>query len=66
MPVVDIAHQHLLTARATHVNAKREGQEAPDVLDWSGLIAASRLSAGLHPFDSAQVSVKVHKNGGCP
>ncbi|GJJ13175.1 hypothetical protein Clacol_007426 [Clathrus columnatus] len=54
MPVIDIAHQHLLTAKATHqaqgANAKHQ------TLDWSSVVAGSRLAAGLAPFDLHKAS----------
>lgn len=52
MPVIDTAHQHLLTARAIHTNHKQEGKAAFDTLDWSGIIAGTRVAAGLDGFDS--------------
>ena len=55
MPVIDTAHQHLLTARAIHTNHKQEGQAAFDILDWSGIIAGTRVAAGLDGFDSQKV-----------
>lgn len=56
MPAVDIAHQHLLTARAIHEADRREGKETFDILDWSGIIAGTRVAAGLDGFDSSRVS----------
>jgi len=52
MPTIDIAYQHLVTARALHTAQKREGKEQFEVLDWSAIVAASRVSAGLDAFDS--------------
>lgn len=52
MPVVDTAHQHLLTARAIHTSHKQEGKAGFDTLDWSGIIAGTRVAAGLDGFDS--------------
>ncbi|KAK7465511.1 hypothetical protein VKT23_005485 [Stygiomarasmius scandens] len=52
MPVIDVAHQHLITARAIHSIQKREGKPVVGTLDWSGIIAGSRVAAGLDPFDS--------------
>ncbi len=40
MPIIDIAHQHLIAARAN----------GGDQLDWSSLVGGQRLSAGLPPF----------------
>ncbi|TFK77471.1 NAD-P-binding protein [Pluteus cervinus] len=56
MPVIDIAHQHLITTRAIHSSLHQEGQASHDVLDWSGIVAASRVSAGLDAFDRKKVS----------
>ena len=66
MPTVDIAHQHLLTSRALHiahkiqdVNAKDKGVTSSgefEVLDWSAIVAASRVAAGLDGFSSGRVS----------
>lgn len=55
MPVVDTAHQHLLTARAIHTSHKQEGKAVFDTLDWSGIIAGTRVAAGLDGFDSQKV-----------
>lgn len=59
MPVMDIAHNHLLTARAIHENQKAAGKESFDVLDWSALIAGSRVAAGLDGLNSGKVSIAV-------
>ncbi|KAJ9093071.1 hypothetical protein QFC21_006564 [Naganishia friedmannii] len=40
LPIIDIAHQHLITARAT----------GGGHLDWSSLVAGERIAAGLPPF----------------
>jgi len=40
MPIVDVAHQHLVAARAN----------GGDHLDWSSLVGGQRISSGLHPF----------------
>lgn len=42
LPIVDVAHQHLIAARA---NAP-PGQK----LDWSSLVAGQRLASGLPAF----------------
>ena len=55
MPVIDTAHQHLLTARAIHTNQKREGRAIFDTLDVSGIIAGPRVAAGLNGFDNQKV-----------
>jgi len=52
MPVIDIAHQRLVTARAIHTAQKEEGTQSLDLLDWTSIIAGSRVAAGLRPFDS--------------
>lgn len=52
MPMVDIAHGHLLTARALHA-AQGDDAKFP-VLDWSAVAAGSRIAAGLDPFDSTK------------
>ncbi|KIK70599.1 hypothetical protein GYMLUDRAFT_282513 [Collybiopsis luxurians FD-317 M1] len=52
MPTVDIAHQRLITARAIHTVQKEEGTRTLDLLDWTAIIAGSRVAAGLDPFNS--------------
>ncbi|RDB28753.1 putative oxidoreductase YfjR [Hypsizygus marmoreus] len=52
MPAIDIAHQHLLTARAIHQGHKQEGTAKFETLDWSGIIAGTRVAAGLDGLDS--------------
>jgi len=52
MPTIDIAHQHLITARALHASRQERGMATYDVLDWSSVAAASRIAAGLDAFDS--------------
>ncbi|KAI0066500.1 hypothetical protein BV25DRAFT_1392685 [Artomyces pyxidatus] len=52
MPVIDTAHQHLLTARAIHEAQARTGSTQYPVLDWSAIVAGTRVSAGLDAFDS--------------
>jgi len=47
MPVIDLAYQHMLTARAGHVSQTLLGKAKYKVLDWSALIAGVRVSAGL-------------------
>ncbi|KZV79675.1 NAD(P)-binding protein [Exidia glandulosa HHB12029] len=61
MPVIDIAHQHLLTARSVHLGRQIRGDDTFDVLDWSAIVAGSRLAAGLDPFDSSKKSARVVK-----
>ncbi|KAF7347249.1 NAD(P)-binding protein [Mycena venus] len=57
MPSIDIAHQHLITARAIHTGNVQAGKEAVDVLDWSGIVAGTRVAAGLDAFESKNVGV---------
>ena len=40
MPVMDVAHQHMLSARA----------HGGDLMDWTALVGGERISAGLAPF----------------
>lgn len=47
MPVIDIAHQHMLTARAGHTKKKLEGTPKYQTLDWSALVSGVRVTAGL-------------------
>ncbi|KAI1793053.1 NAD(P)-binding protein [Ganoderma leucocontextum] len=54
MPALDAAHHHMLTARALYANQVRTGEAKFDVLDWSSLIAGTRVAAGLDPFDSSK------------
>ncbi|KAJ6606811.1 NAD-P-binding protein [Mycena sp. CBHHK59/15] len=54
MPTIDIAHQHLITARAIHEGKVQAGKETVEVLDWSGIIAGTRVAAGLDAFDSGK------------
>jgi len=57
MPTIDVAHQHLLTSRALHSAHKLKGATGKDsvgefdVLDWSAIVAASRVAAGLEGFN---------------
>lgn len=52
MPVIDSAHQHLLTARALHASQVLQGKQQFDTLDWSAIVAGTRVAAGLDGFDS--------------
>ncbi|KAG6845375.1 hypothetical protein H0H87_010484 [Tephrocybe sp. NHM501043] len=52
MPAIDVAHQHLLTARAIHQSKKQEGKAEFETLDWSGIVAGTRVAAGLDGLDS--------------
>ena len=54
MPVIDAAHNNLLTARALHTAQARTGTTSFPVLDWSALIAGSRVGAGLDAFGSEE------------
>jgi len=60
MPMIDAAHNHLLTARAIHQEQKKRAEQEFDILDWSGLVAGTRVAAGMDAFRSAQ-SAKVVK-----
>jgi len=42
MPSVDIAHQHMITAKAIHSVHKTEGKEVVENLDWTGILAGTR------------------------
>ncbi|KAG2360632.1 NAD(P)-binding protein [Suillus spraguei] len=52
MPAIDNTRRSLITARAIHQAQVVEGTQQWDILDWSSLIASSRVAAGLNPFDS--------------
>jgi hypothetical protein len=54
MPAIDVAYQHLITARALHAAQKVEGTERFEVLDWSAIVAGARVAAGLDGFDTAR------------
>ncbi|KAI9508367.1 NAD-P-binding protein [Russula earlei] len=56
MPAIDTAHHHLLTARALHAAQERTGTTSFPVLDWSALIAGTRVAAGLDAFESGKQS----------
>ncbi|KAF8079004.1 NAD-P-binding protein [Lyophyllum atratum] len=62
MPLIDVAHQHLLTARALHQSKKQEGTAVFDPLDWSGIIAGTRVAAGLDGFDSRKHASMVRED----
>ena len=55
MPAVDIAHQRMITARSIHQEQKLAGTHKWDTIDWSALIAGSRVAAGMNPFDCDKV-----------
>ncbi|KAI0308361.1 hypothetical protein B0F90DRAFT_1682171 [Multifurca ochricompacta] len=57
MPAIDSAHHHLLTARALHEAQARTGSTSFPVLDWSALIAGTRVAAGLDAFDSGKACI---------
>lgn len=59
MPVIDIAHQNMRTARAIHENQKVENCAQYDVLDWSALVAGPRVAAGLDGLNSGKVSAEM-------
>ncbi|KAF4612421.1 hypothetical protein D9613_004199 [Agrocybe pediades] len=54
MPGIDVAHQNLLTARALHERHVKEGKTRWPTLDWSGIIAGTRVAAGLNGFDKTK------------
>jgi hypothetical protein len=55
-PAVENASHHMLTARALHTAQERTGATSYPVLDWSSLIAGTRVAAGLNPFGGAEAS----------
>ncbi|PPQ64087.1 hypothetical protein CVT24_008900 [Panaeolus cyanescens] len=59
MPAIDVANQHLVTARAIHTRKFKEGAATLDALDWSGIIAGTRIAAGLDGFNRAQEPIVV-------
>ena len=59
MPVVDTALQHMLTARALHEAQARTGSTDFPVLDWSALVAGTRVAAGLDPLKADKVRLAV-------
>ncbi|KAG8762170.1 hypothetical protein FRC11_010686, partial [Ceratobasidium sp. 423] len=54
MPIITLARDHLLTARA------QEKKPYPS-LDWSSLVSGNRLAAGLDAFDHRKHQHKVEK-----
>ena len=50
----------MLTARALYANQVRTGEAQFDILDWSSLIAGTRVAAGLDGFDSSKVGGMTH------
>lgn len=52
MPVIDAALSNMLTARAMHTSHQAQGTARFETLDWSALVAGSRVAAGLSGFDS--------------
>ncbi|KIM88935.1 hypothetical protein PILCRDRAFT_245320 [Piloderma croceum F 1598] len=61
MPVIDAAYSHLLTARALHSAQVLQGQQQFNTLDWSAVVAGTRVAAGLDGLDSGKHS-KVTKD----
>jgi len=61
MPVIDLVHQHMLTARAGHVAQTLLGKAQYKVLDWSALVAGVRIAAGLDGLDSNKHSKVVEE-----
>ena len=55
-PAIENASHHMLTARALHTAQERTGTTSFPVLDWSSLIAGTRVAAGLDPFGGAEAS----------
>jgi hypothetical protein len=55
MPAIDIAHQHLLTARALHQTQVAAGTARFDTLDWSSIVIGSRVAAGIDALDAGGV-----------
>jgi len=51
MPIIDIAHQRMLTARAYDAKLKPEQRRWKE-LDWSAMVIGQRLASGLEPLDS--------------
>ncbi|RXW11665.1 hypothetical protein EST38_g14189 [Candolleomyces aberdarensis] len=66
MPAIDVAHQHLITARAIHLKEKNEGKEVVSTLGWSGIIAGTRAGAGLDGFDRNKDATVVELCARCP
>ncbi|KIJ66179.1 hypothetical protein HYDPIDRAFT_26550 [Hydnomerulius pinastri MD-312] len=58
MPVIDVAHQRLVTAQSIHEAQKCTGTNKWETMDWSAMIAGSRVAAGLDPFDCSK-NIKV-------
>jgi hypothetical protein len=56
MPAIDIAHQHLLTARSLHEARVAAGTARFETLDWSSIVIGSRVAAGLDALDIERVS----------
>jgi len=63
MPVVDIAHQHMLTARAGHISKKLQGTQKFETLDWSALVSGVRVAAGLAAMGSGSHTGVVPDDG---
>jgi len=52
LPTIDIARQHLVTARAVHTSPESTSKPPYDVLDWSALAVGARVAAGLPAFNT--------------
>lgn len=65
MPVVDVAHRNMLTARAIHANQRAMGTQKYEVLDWSALIAGPRVAAGLDGLNSGKVRALIEMGMRC-
>lgn len=55
MPAIDSAFHHLLSARALDTRLKNEGVSTLEAVDWSSLVAGTRVAAGLDGFDKKKV-----------
>jgi len=62
MPVIDVAHQHFLTARAAHLAQQAKGESEFEVIDWSSLVAGSRLAAGMDAFQGSTLAKVVRED----
>jgi hypothetical protein len=52
MPVIDVVHQHFITARALHTAQRVRGDTVQfETLDYTAVVAAARVAAGLDGFD---------------
>ncbi|KIM88938.1 hypothetical protein PILCRDRAFT_813936 [Piloderma croceum F 1598] len=56
MPVIDAAYSHLLTARALHSAQALQGHQEFNTLDFSAVVAGTRVAAGLDGLHSGKYS----------